>query len=332
MKLHDIAVVGASGLVGRKILQVLAERNFPTGKLFAIASHASHGKEITVQNKHYTIKRLEPAIFKNLEFVFFSAGAAVSQEFAPLAIKERALVIDNSSAFRMDADVPLVVPEVNREDIFKNKGIIAVPNCSTIQLVMVLKPLDEVYKIKRTIVSAYQCVTGKGNKGLMQLEDEIHGNELKLEPAFPHKIAYNAIPQVDIFAENGYTKEENKIINESKKIMHRYDLNITATCVRIPTLGGHCESVNIECEKKMDLEDVRNILSSAKGVKLLDNPLNSEYPMPLLSMEKDEVFVGRIRKDDTVRNGLNLWIAADNLRKGAATNAVQIAEHYLKGK
>lgn len=335
MKLHDIAVVGASGLVGRKILEVLEERNFPGGRILAVASDASYGKEITVNRKNYKIKRLEPEVFKNVKIAFFSAGATVSHEFAPIAVKEGTIVVDNSSAFRMLDEVPLVIPEVNRQDIFQNKGIISNPNCSTIQLVMVLKPLDRVFKIKRVIVSTYQSVTGKGNRGLTQLEREI--NPLKApqqlsEPAFAHEIAYNAIPQVDIFLDTGYTKEEYKVINETKKIMHNHDINITATCVRIPTIGGHCESVNIEFEKKINIKDIRNALSNTKGVKVIDDPLNSQYPMPINVMDKDDVFVGRIRLDNTVRNGVNLWIVCDNLRKGAATNAVQIAEEYIKGK
>ena len=332
MKLHDIAVIGSSGLVGRKILQVLDERNFPSGKILAVASDASHGREITINKKNHRIRKLEPDVFRNIEFVFFSAGATVSHEYAPIAVKEGAVVIDNSSAFRMADEVPLVVPEVNRQDIFQNKGIISNPNCSTIQLVMVLKPLDWLFKIKRVIVSTYQSVTGKGNRGLMQLEQELHKHEASGEPAFPHAIAYNVIPQVDIFLDTGYTKEEYKIMHETKKIMHNYDIGITATCVRVPTIGGHCESVNIEFEKKINIEDIRNALNSAKGVKVMDNPLNNEYPMPVTAMEKDDVFVGRIRLDNTVKNGVNLWIVSDNLRKGAATNAVQIAEEFIKGK
>lgn len=332
MKLHDIAVIGASGLVGRKILQVLDERNFPAGKILAVASDASHGREITVNKRNYTIRRLEPDVFKNLEFVFFCAGGTISHEYAPIAVKERALVIDNSSAYRMLDDVPLVVPEINRQDIFKNKGIISNPNCSTIQLVMVLKPLDVLFKIKRVVVSTYQSVTGKGNRGLMQLERETQRLEASAEPAFPHVIAYNVIPHVDIFLDDGYTKEEYKIIHETKKIMHNYDLHITATCVRVPTIGGHCESVNIEFEKKISIDQIRHALDEAKGVTVVDDPLNEQYPMPITAVEKDDVFVGRIRMDNTVKSGINLWIVSDNLRKGAATNAVQIAEEYIKGK
>lgn len=332
MKLHDIAVVGASGLVGRKILQVLDERGFPSGKILAIASDASHGREITIYKRNYILRKLEPHIFKNLEFVFFSAGASVSHEYAPLAVSDGAIVIDNSSAFRMNDDVPLVVPEINRQDIFKNKGIIANPNCSTIQLVMVLKPLDSLYRIRRVVVSTYQSVTGKGNRGVMQLESELQHGASGFEPAFPHAIAYNVIPQVDVFLEDGYTREEYKMIHETKKIMHNYDIQITTTCARIPTLGGHCESVNIEFDKRVNIEEAKEAISSMKGVTLVDDPASNSYPMPITAVDRDDVFVGRIRKDNTVKNGINLWIVSDSLRKGAATNAVQIAEELIKGK
>ncbi len=333
MRLHDIAVVGASGLVGRKILEILQERNFPVGKVLAIASDESHGKEITVNKFNYRLIKFSEDITKNLEFVFFSAGGKVSLEYAPIFSKEGALVIDNSSAFRMQDDVPLVVPEVNRHDIFKHKGIIANPNCSTIQLVVALKPLDEMFKIKRVVVSTYQSVTGIGNKGISQLHNEIHNEHEPVKSVvFPYKIAYNAIPQIDVFMHDGYTKEEYKMIHETRKIMHRHDLKITTTCVRVPTIGGHCESVNIEFEKHYHINEVREVLSKAKGIVVVDDIDNLRYPMPIDSHNKDEVFVGRIRDDESVRNGLNMWIVSDNVRKGAATNAVQIAEEYIKGK
>ncbi len=333
MRLHDIAVVGASGLVGRKILHLLEEREFPAGKIVAIASDASYGKEITVNKKNYKLHKLGPDVFKNLEFAFFSAGGAISLDWAPIAAKSGAVVIDNSSAFRMDKDVPLVVPEVNRDAIFKHKGIIANPNCSTIQLVVALKPLDNHFKIKRVVVSTYQSVSGIGNKGVTRLTKEIEDiNEIVDSSVFPHKIAYNAIPQIDVFYENGYTKEEMKVIGESRKIMGKPDMKITCTCVRIPTLGGHGESVNIEFEKKFSLENLRMVLAGAPGIKLVDDPEHLEYPMPIDANEKDDVFVGRIRYDESVKNGLNMWIVSDNIRKGAATNAVQIAEELLKGK
>lgn len=331
MRLHDIAVVGASGLVGRKILQVIDERKFEAGKVTAIASDASVGKEVNVHGKSHRLQKLSPEIFKNLEFAFFSAGASLSHEWAPIAAKEGCIVIDNSSAFRMAADVPLVVPEVNRADMFKNKGIIANPNCSTIQLVMALKPLDNLFKIKRVVVSTYQSVSGAGYKGLNALENEIAKLPAQNSP-FPHRIAYNALPHVDVFFDDGYTREEHKMINETRKIMGKKDFNITATCVRVPTLVGHGESVNIEFDKKVTVNDVKEALSSFKGVTVADDPSINLYPMPVTSAEKDDVFVGRIRIDESVKHGINMWVVSDNVRKGAATNAVQIAEEYVKGK
>lgn len=333
MRLHDIAVVGASGLVGRKILQVLEERNFPVGKIIPIASDASSGKEITVNRKNYKLFGLAPDIFKNLEFAFFCAGGPVSMDWVPIAVKDGVTVIDNSSAFRLEKDVPLVVPEVNRDAIFKHKGIIANPNCSTIQLVTTLKPLDNLFKIKRVIVSTYQSVSGIGNKGINKLNKEIKELEEVIDAAiFPHKIAFNAIPHIDVFYENGYTKEEMKVISETRKIMGKPDMKITCTCVRIPTLGGHGESVNIEFEKKFKLQEIREALFTAKSVVVVDEPDELKYPMPVDANEKDEVFAGRIRYDETIKNAINMWIVADNLRKGAATNAIQIAEEILKGK
>lgn len=333
MRLHDIAVVGASGLVGRKILEILEERKFPVGKVVAIASDSSEGKEVNVKGKSYKLHKLTPDIFKNLEFAFFSAGGAVSHEWAPKAAESGCIVIDNSSAFRMNEDVPLIVPEVNRADMFKNKGIIANPNCSTIQLAMALKPLDNKFKIKRVVVSTYQSVSGAGHKGISTLEHEITNIDAVAESSpFPHKIAYNAIPQVDMFFDEGYTKEELKMINETRKIMGKRDLNITATCVRIPTIGGHGESVNIEFDKKLTADDVREALTGLKGITVVDNPKTNSYPMPVDAADKDDVFVGRIRVDNSAKNSINMWIVSDNVRKGAATNAVQIAEEYVKGK
>ncbi len=333
MRLHDIAVVGASGLVGRKILEIIEERKFPVGKVVAIASDASAGKEVNVKGKSYRLYKAEPGIFKNLEFAFFSAGASVSHQWAPEAAKDGCIVIDNSSAFRMNADVPLIVPEVNRSEMFKNKGIIANPNCSTIQLVMALKPLDDKYKIKRVVVSTYQSVSGAGHKGVTALQNEITNIEDSLSKSpFPYKIAFNAIPQVDVFFDDGYTKEELKMINETRKIMGKKDFSITATCVRIPTVGGHGESVNIEFDKKLTADDVKATLSGFNGVTVVDDPSLNLYPMPVTADGKDDVFVGRIRQDSSAKNAVNLWIVSDNVRKGAATNAVQIAEEYVKGK
>ncbi|HEY4611620.1 MAG TPA: aspartate-semialdehyde dehydrogenase [Bacteroidota bacterium] len=330
MKLHDVAVVGATGLVGRAMVRVLEERNFPVNRLVLLASERSVGKEVPFNGKPQPVYRLEADRFKHLEFALFSAGAAVSKEFAPMAVKYGTVVIDNSSAFRMDEQVPLAVPEVNRKQIFKHKGIIANPNCSTIQLVVVLKPLHDAFGIKRVVVSTYQSVTGAGKLAVEQLEDEIAKRAPK-QRKFPHPIAYNCLPHIDIFFDDGYTKEEFKVMNETKKIMG-VNFKITATTVRVPTVGGHSESVNIEFEKKCTAEDVREILRKAPGVVVQDDPKNNVYPMPINAHEKDDVFVGRIRKDDTVSSGINLWIVADNIRKGAATNAVQIAEALVLGK
>jgi aspartate-semialdehyde dehydrogenase len=333
LRLHDIAVVGASGLVGRKVLQILEERNFPVGKIVPIASDASSGKEITVNRKNYKLYPLTPDIFKNLEFAFFCAGGPVSLDWVPIAVKDGVTVIDNSSAYRLESEVPLVVPEVNRDAIFKHKGIIANPNCSTIQLVTALKPLDNLFKIKRVVVSTYQSVSGIGNKGVSKLNKEIKELDEVVDTAiFPHKIAFNAIPHIDVFYENGYTKEEMKVISESRKIMDKPNMKITCTCVRIPTLGGHGESVNVEFDKKFKLQEIREALFTAKSVIVIDEPGELKYPMPVDANEKDDVFVGRIRYDETMKNTINMWVVADNLRKGAATNAIQIAEELLKGK
>jgi aspartate-semialdehyde dehydrogenase len=331
MRLHNTVIVGASGLVGRKIIELLIERKFPLGKVTAIASENSDGKEISVSGHAYNLHKPSEELFENNDFAFFSAGAAVSHHWGPVAAEKGCLVIDNSSAFRMDQDVPLVVPEVNREDIFHHKGIIANPNCSTIQLVVALKPLHDEFRIRRLVVSTYQSVSGAGQKGVHRLRSEIR-NDFDGPTPFAHKIAFNALPHIDVFFEDGYTKEEHKLINETRKIMHAHELKITATCVRVPTIGGHAESVNIEFEKAVSPQSVRRVLESAKGIVVIDDPGKNQYPMPADTDERDEVFVGRIRKDESVKNGINIWVVADNVRKGAATNAVQIAEEFLKGK
>lgn len=333
MKLHDVVVVGATGLVGRKMVEVLEQRKFPVNRLVLLASERSVGKEISFAGKRYTVHKLEPERFKHIEYVFFSAGATVSARYALIAVKYGAVVIDNSSAFRDDELVPLVVPEVNRKQIFKHKGIIANPNCSTIQLVVVLKPLHDAFRIKRVVVSTYQSVTGAGKRGLDQLHEELAGHKPKesAEGGFAHQIAFNALPHIDIFFDDGYTKEEFKIMNETKKIMGE-NVRVTATAVRVPVVGGHSESVNIEFEKRCTVDDVRSVLRQAQGIVVQDDPSSNYYPMAIAAHEKDEVFVGRIRKDETVSSGVNLWIVADNLRKGAATNAVQIAEALALGK
>ena len=330
MKLHDVAVVGATGMVGRTMVKVLEERAFPVNRLILLASERSAGKEIPFHGKPVPVQKLEPEKFKNIEFALFSAGASVSKEFAPHAVRYGAVVIDNSSAFRMDEGVPLVVPEVNRRQIFKHKGIIANPNCSTIQMVVVLKPLHDRFKIKRVVVSTYQSVTGAGNKAVIQLQEELAGRTPK-EAKFPHRIAFNCLPHIDIFFDDGYTKEEVKMMKETQKIMGE-PIKVTATTVRVPVIGGHSESVNIEFEKKTSPAEVREILAKTAGVVVQDDPKNNIYPMPINAHEKDDVFVGRIRRDETVTNGINLWIVSDNIRKGAATNAVQIAEVLALGK
>lgn len=331
MKSYNVAVVGATGLVGRKMTQVLEEHNFPVKNLTPLASERSVGKEVSFKGEKVKVQKLTPESFKGIEIALFSAGASVSKEFAPIAAKAGTVVIDNSSAWRMDPSIPLVVPEVNRNNIFKHHGIIANPNCSTIQMVVVLKPLHDRYKIKRVVVSTYQSVTGAGQKGVDQLDEELgkkQGNTKK----FPHKIAFNCLPHIDMFREDGYTKEEFKMIFETAKIMGDDSILVSPTCVRVPVFGGHSEAVNIEMEKSYELEDVFKLLKKSPGIIVEDDPSQNIYPMPLNAYDKDEVFVGRIRRDESAPNALNLWIVSDNIRKGAATNAVQIAEELIKGR
>lgn len=331
MKLFEVAVVGATGLVGRKMLEVLEERKFPVSRPHLLASRRSVGKKLPFNGNEIPVEELTPASFTGVEIALFSAGAAVSKEFAPIAVKAGALVIDNSSAFRMDEHVPLVVPEVNARQIFHHKGIIANPNCSTIQMVVALKPLHDRWKIRRVVVSTYQSVTGAGKHAVDQLVAEL-AEETIVERKFPHQIAFNAMPQVDIFFDDGYSKEEHKMVAETNKIMNDPTIKVSATCVRVPVIGGHSESVNVEFEKPFEIDEVRDVLHHAPGICVQDDPSQSMYPMPIWAHDRDEVFVGRIRRDTTVRNGLNLWIVSDNLRKGAATNAVQIAEEWIKSK
>lgn len=331
MKLYDVAIVGATGLVGRKVIEVLEKRNFPVGKLRLLATDKSLGVQLDFKGKTYPVEKLTPDSFKGYEFAFFCAGGTVSKEYARTAVASGALVIDNSSVFRMEENVPLVIPEVNPKQVLKHKGIIANPNCSTIQMVVALKPLHDRWKIKRIVVSTYQSVTGAGQQGVNQLEDEINNLPVRYQK-FPHPIAYNCLPHIDIFYDHGYTREECKMVNETKKIMEEPTLKVSATCVRVPTIGGHSESVNVEFEKHFDVDEVKEVLKSAPGVILQDNPQQNIYPMPIWAYDRDEVFVGRIRRDETIKNGLNMWIVSDNLRKGAATNAVQIAEEYIVRK
>ncbi len=322
-----VAVVGVTGLVGTKMLQVLTERNFPVTELIPVASERSIGKEIVFKGKKYKVVSATDAIAAKPDVAIFSAGGSTSLEWAPKFAEAGITVIDNSSAWRMDPTKKLVVPEVNASVLTKEDKIIANPNCSTIQMVVVLKPLHEKYKIKRVVVSTYQSVTGTGVKAVDQLMNERKG--IKGEMAYKYAIDLNALPQIDVFTDNGYTKEEMKMTNETKKIMGDDSIKVTATCVRIPTVGGHSESVNIEFENDFDLNEVRNILSTSAGVVVQDDIANFIYPMPLTAYEKDETFVGRIRRDETQANTINMWIVSDNLRKGAATNAVQIAEYLV---
>jgi aspartate-semialdehyde dehydrogenase len=323
-----VAVVGATGLVGTKMLQVLAERNFPVTALIPVASERSIGKEITFKGKQYKIVSMQDAIDAKPSVAIFSAGGSTSLEWAPKFAEAGIAVIDNSSAWRMDATKKLIVPEVNASSLTAQDKIIANPNCSTIQMVVVLKPLHDRYKIKRVVVSTYQSVTGTGVKAVTQLMNERNG--IVGEMAYKYPIDMNAIPHIDSFLENGYTKEEMKMVNETKKIMGDDNIKVTATCVRIPTVGGHSESVNIEFENDFDLTEVKRILENAPGVVLKNDDENFVYPMPLTAHDKDDTFVGRIRRDETQANTLNCWIVSDNLRKGAATNAVQIAEELLQ--
>jgi len=323
-----VAVVGATGLVGSEMLTVLAARNFPVTELIPVASERSKGKEIQFKGKPYKVVTPDEAITLKPDVALFSAGGDTSLRYAPKFAEAGITVIDNSSAWRMDPTKKLVVPEVNGEVLTAEDKIIANPNCSTIQMVVVLKPLHEQYVIKRVVVSTYQSVTGTGVKAVQQLNDERAG--VTGEKAYPHQIDLNVIPQIDVFQDNGYTKEEIKMIKETNKIIGDDTIRVTATTVRIPVIGGHSESINIEFANEFDLEEVRTLLAKQPGVVVVDNPANQEYPMPKDAHGKDEVFVGRIRRDDSQPKTLNLWVVADNLRKGAATNTVQIAEKLLE--
>jgi aspartate-semialdehyde dehydrogenase len=323
-----VAVVGATGLVGTKMLEVLKERNFPVTELIPVASEKSVGKKLVFKNREWAVVSATDAIQAKPAIAIFSAGGATSLEWAPKFAAAGITVIDNSSAWRMDPSKKLVVPEINADALGAEDKIIANPNCSTIQMVIALNPLHLKYKIKRIVVSTYQSVTGTGVKALNQLMNERQG--ITGEMAYKYPIDLNAIPQIDLFLENGYTKEEMKMVNETRKIMRDDTIRITSTTVRIPVIGGHSEAVNVEFEKDFDLAEVRSLLASASGVVVVDNPSRQEYPMPRDAHNRDEVFVGRIRRDDSQANTLNMWIVSDNLRKGAATNAVQIAEYLVE--
>ncbi len=328
MKKVNLAVVGATGMVGRTFLKVLKERNFPIENLYLMASKRSAGTKLEYDGKEYTVEELtEHSFDKPIDIALFSAGGSTSEKYAPIAAEHGVIVVDNSAQWRQDPKVPLVVPECNPEDIAWNSGIIANPNCSTIQAMTVLKPLDDKYKIKRVVYSTYQAVSGAGLAGWNDLENGLKGDAPK---KFPHPIAGNCLPHIDVFLDNGYTKEEMKMVWETRKILHNPDMRVTATTVRVPVFNSHSESINIEFENPVDISEVRKILEEASGVVVIDNPANNEYPLALDASGTDQVYVGRIRRDESVENGINLWVVADNIRKGAATNAVQIAEVLVK--
>lgn len=326
--MYNIAIVGASGLVGGTFLKVLEERDLPIKNLYLFASTRSAGKEVVFKGKTLVIEELtENSFDREIDIALFSAGGDISKKFAPIASEKGVIVVDNSSAWRMDENVPLVVPEVNPEDIFKNNGIIANPNCSTIQSVVPLKIIDDLYGIKRVVYSTYQAVSGSGIKGIEDLQRGLKGEEPK---TYPHPIVNNCLPHIDSFLENGYTKEEEKMINETRKILNKKNLPITATCVRVPVLNGHSISINVELEREANLEELKVKFRETKGIVLEDDVKNNRYPLATEANGTDEVYVGRLRKDFSIEKGLNLWVVADNIRKGAATNAVQIAEILMK--
>jgi aspartate-semialdehyde dehydrogenase len=330
-KTYAVAVAGATGAVGLEMIKTLEQRKFPAGPVRLLASERSEGKELRFNGNPIKVERLTRESFQGIQVALFSAGATRSLEFAPAAAASGAVVVDNSSAFRMDPEVPLVVPEVNPQAIaqYKKRGIIANPNCSTIQMVVALKPIHDVARIKRIVVSTYQAVSGTGLKAIDELLTQtraVLNSQNVQKKVYPHQIAFNCLPHIDVFLENGYTKEEMKMLNETRKIMEDPTIRVTATTVRVPVLHSHSESVNIETEKKLTPQEVRGILSKAPGVQVVDNPALQEYPLAIHAAGRDETFVGRIREDESIPNGINLWIVSDNVRKGAALNAVQIAE------
>ena len=325
-----VAVVGVTGMVGNVMLEVLAEHNFPVTELIPVASEKSVGKKIIFKGTEYTVIGLQQAVSLKPDVALFSAGASVSKEWAPKFAQVGTTVVDNSSAWRMDPTKKLVIPEINADVLTKDDKIIANPNCSTIQMLVALAPLQRKYGIKRVVVSTYQSITGTGVKAVRQLENEYKGE--KGEMAYHYQIHRNAIPHCDVFEENGYTKEEMKLVRETKKILRDDSIAVTATAVRIPVVGGHSESVNVELKTDFDINEVRALLAQSAGIKVQDNTETNTYPMPLYAHGKDDVFVGRIRRDESQPNTLNLWVVADNLRKGAATNTIQIAEYLIKNK
>jgi len=329
---YKVVLVGASGAVGHEILKVLDERNFPVGDLKLCATSRSAGKEMAFRGKNYSVEETTPDSFNGADIVFFAGGAA-SKEFGPAAVERGAVIIDNSSNFRMDPAVPLVVPEVNPEDVKWHKGIIANPNCSTIIAVVALKPIHDAAKIKRIVVSTYQAVSGAGAEAIEELTVQTKAvlEQGKITPeVFPYQIAFNLIPHIDVFMDLDYTKEEWKMVKENQKILHDDSIAITATTVRVPVYRSHSESINIETERKLTALEARQVFEKSPGVVVVDDPAAKKYPMPLFASDRDEVFIGRIREDNSIPNGLNIWVAADQLRKGAATNAIQIAELLIK--
>ena len=339
MKKYNVAILGATGAVGQEFLKLIEERNFPFAELRLLASSRSAGTEIPFMGKNYIVEEATSESFKDIDIALF-AGGSISTEFAPYAVKAGAVVIDNSSAFRMDPEVPLVVPEVNPQAILKHKGIIANPNCSTIIMVMALKPIYDLAKIKRIIVSTYQAVSGAGKEGIDELTNQVkaysEGKEMeaKILPSASlgkhYPIAFNLIPQIDVFLDNLYTKEEMKMVNETRKILEDYDMKITATTVRVPVYRSHSESVNVELEKDLDLAAIKDAISKFPGVQLQDDPQNQIYPMPIYTSDKNDIYVGRLRRDESAENSFNMWVVGDQIRKGAALNTLQIAETMIK--
>lgn len=334
-KSYNVVVAGATGAVGSEMVSILEQRNFPVNDLRLLASSRGAGTRIEFKGKSYVVEVMKEDSFEGMDIGLFSPGGSVSQKFAPIAGQASCVVIDNTSAFRMDPDVPLVVPEVNAHAIaqYSKKNIIANPNCSTIQMVVALKPIHDVARIKRIVVSTYQSVSGTGRRAIRELESQvlaIYNNKEVKKEVYPHQIAFNCLPHIDVFLENGYTKEEMKMVNETRKIMEDDSIRVTATTVRVPVFYGHSESVNIETERKITADEVREILSRAPGVVVVDNPKEAQYPLAIDAAGRDETFVGRIREDESIPNGINMWIVADNIRKGAALNAVQIAEILIE--
>jgi len=335
MKAFNVAVVGATGAVGNEMVKILEERNFPVAKLLLLASERSLGKSLEYKGQSLPVEVLKEDSFTDVRIGLFSAGGSVSEKYAPLAARAGCVVVDNTSAFRMAPDIPLVVPEVNPEAIaqYKQRGIIANPNCSTVQMVVALKPIHDAVRIKRIVVSTYQAVSGTGKKAIEELSNQTRALLGMREPTvkvYPHRIAFNCLPQIDVFLDNGYTKEEMKMVNETKKIMKDDSIAVTATTVRVPVFYAHSESINIETEKKITAAEVRELLEKAPGVKIVDDPRNLVYPLAIDAVGRDETFVGRIREDESITNGINMWVVSDNLRKGAALNAVQIAEILVR--